>query len=151
MDYSNVTLTVRETNMQTTRELYQAAKAAAGVKSDYAFAQVLGVTRSACSQYANGKSTFDDVHAAMIAGILGREPGEVMALCAAERAKDTKSRARWLHVAALLAAIGLPPAHGGQLDNNGPKAAKNNVQTDNYAKWRDAMAVFLFGDWLRLA
>lgn len=104
--------------METTRELYQAAKAASGATSDYAFAQVLGVTRSTCSHYANGKSTFDDTHAARIAGILGREPGEVMALCQAERAKDANNRARWLRVAALLAAVVSPPAPGGQLDNN---------------------------------
>jgi plasmid maintenance system antidote protein VapI len=137
--------------METTKQFYERAKAAAGAKSDYEFARTLGLTRAAVSKYVTGKSSFDDGVAESIAKILGLEPGYVMACAHAERSKDTKNRARWLHVAALLAAVGLPPAHGGQLDNNGPKPAKNNVQTDNYAKWRDALAVFLFGDWLRLA
>lgn len=104
--------------METTRELYQAAKVASGAKSDYAFATVLGVTRSTCSHYANGKCTFNDDHAAKIAAILGREPVEVMALCQAERAKDAINRGRWLRAAALLAAVVSTPTPGGQVDNN---------------------------------
>lgn len=137
--------------METTKQLYQAAKAASGAKSDYEFAKVLGVTRAAVSKYVNGKSTFDDAHAATIAGILDREPGEVAALCAAERSKDAKTRSMWLRVAAVLAAIGLPPAHGAGFDHNTPNPAKNKAQTDNYAQWRAALAWLIFGDWLHLA
>jgi hypothetical protein len=111
--------------METTKQLYEQAKAAAGAKSDYAFAKQLGVTRSAVSYYANGKSTFDDTHAAMIAEILHREPGEIMALCAAERAKDANNRSRWLRVAALLAAAVLPPAAGAAAHNNGQFSSTN--------------------------
>ncbi len=109
--------------METTRELYQAAKVASGAKSDYSFAQTLGVTRSAVSLYANGKATFNDDHAAQVARILGRDEGEVMALCAAERAKDADNRSRWLRVAALLAAAVLPPAAGATVDNNTPTSS----------------------------
>lgn len=137
--------------MTTTIEILDAAKRATGCETDYQFMKRFSIKQSTMSNWRTGNRSLDDRHAAMMAEILGREPGEVMALCAAERAKDTKSRARWLHVAALLATIGLPPAHGGQFDHNGPQPAKNNAQTDNYAHWRDALARFLFGDWLRLA
>lgn len=134
VDYDNVTLQVRETNMETTRELYQQAKAAAGAKSDYAFAQTLGVTRSAVSLYANGKATFNDDHAAVIAGILRRDEGEIMAICAAERAKDANSRSRWLRVAALLAASVLPPAAGATSHNITAFSESNQSDTWHYVK-----------------
>lgn len=109
--------------MRTTIELLDAAKAASGCESDYAIGQRLGISRQVISSWRQGKATFNDDHAALIAGILGREPGEVMALCQAERAKSETARSRWLRVAALLAAIVAPPAAGGvspapTLDNN---------------------------------
>lgn len=134
--------------MTTTIELLDAAKKVAGCESDYAFGQRFGVSRQVVSSWRQKKATFNDDHAAMVAGILGREPGEVMALCAAERAKEPANRARWLHVAALLSAIGLPPAHGGQLDNN---AYPGPSVTSNLPIMRNWLARFLFGDWLRLA
>jgi hypothetical protein len=83
----------------------------------------------------------------MIAGILGREPGEVMALCAAERSKDEGNRSRWLRVAALLAAAVLPPAAGaGQLDNNQSTGGFSPFHSANYAKYRRAIRRALFGD-----
>jgi hypothetical protein len=71
------------------------------------------------SGWRTGRRSLDDDHAAMIAGILHREPGEVMALCAAERAKEPNNRARWLRVAALLAAAVMPPAAGATSHNSG--------------------------------
>lgn len=58
---------------------------------------------------------------------------------------------RWLHVAALLAAVGLPPAHGAELDDN---AYFRPSVTSNLTIMRSieaALRRFLFGDWLRLA
>lgn len=90
--------------MQTTKDFYEAAKAAVGCRSDYAFAKLYGLTRSAVSQYANGKSTFDDERAELIAEILKIEPGYVMACARAERTKSEKSRSTWARVAKILAA-----------------------------------------------
>jgi len=103
--------------MTTTIDLLDAAKVAAGCTSDYQLAKRMGLTVQTISTWRRGKSTFDDTNAAKIAAILGREPGEVMALCAAERAKEPDNRARWLRVAALLAAAVLPPAAGAAADN----------------------------------
>ena len=89
-------------------DLFEAAKAAAGCQSDYAFSQKLGISRQAVSKWRKG-GTFDDAHAAVIAELLGKEPGEVMALCQAERAKDEPSRSRWMRVAAMLATAATLP------------------------------------------
>ncbi len=70
-----------------------------------------------------------------------------MALCQAERAKNTSNRARWLRVAALLAASVLPPAHGATFDNNAPSASFSASTLPIMRSIRR----FLFGDWLRLA
>jgi transcriptional regulator with XRE-family HTH domain len=109
--------------MMTTTKLLDAAKAASGCTTDYQFAKKFGLLLATVSRWRTGKGTFDDDHAAMIAEILGREPGEVMALCAAERAKTEAGRSRWLRVAALLAAVVAPPATGCQLDNNTGKGS----------------------------
>jgi hypothetical protein len=61
----------------------------------------------------------------MIAGILHREPGEIMALCAAERAKDEGNRSRWLRVAALLAAVVIPPSASAGSHNQTPFSVQN--------------------------
>jgi len=98
--------------MQTTIELMDQAKAAAGIGSDYALAKLLGVSRAAVSQWRNGKGTMDDEAAAQVAALLQVEPGYVMACAQAERAKSEKARGRWARVAALLLAAGLPPAAG---------------------------------------
>lgn len=103
----------------TTTKLLDAAKAASGCTTDYQFAKKFGLLLATVSRWRTGKGTFDDDHAAMIAEILGKEPGEVMALCAAERAKTDAGRTRWLRVAALLAAAVIPPAAGAQASNNG--------------------------------
>ena len=130
--------------METTRQLYERAKEAAGVPSDYAMAKVLGVTRAAASQYKHGTSTFDDERAAIVADLLKVEPGYVAACAHAERSKSAPTKAIWARVAALLIAVSpAGPASGnqsGSVDNN----AVNNA---NYAKKRRGIATLarLFG------
>lgn len=116
--------------MQTTVQMLDAAKKAAGCESDYSFGKKYGFSRAVISGWRAGKHHFDDSAAEIIAGILGREPGEVMAICQAQRAKDEKSRGRWLRVAALVAASMVPPAAGA-----GP-ASFDHLQANNtdYAK-----------------
>ena len=155
VDYAvgvNVTLSIGVPNMTTTIELLDAAKRTAGCETDYSFAKRFGLTVQTISTWRRGKSTFDDTHAAMIAGILGREPGEVMAICAAERAKDPSNRNRWLRVAALLAASVLPPAAGAASHNTSHNFQSNQDSIGIMStRLRYMLRAFLFGDWLRLA
>lgn len=131
--------------MTNTVELLDAAKVAAGCGTDYQFAKRFQINLATVSGWRTGKRTLDDDHAAMIAGILGREPVEVMALCQAERAKDAVNRGRWLRAAALLAAAVLPPAAGASVDNNGALARVLPVQITDYARLRRAVLSALFG------
>lgn len=85
--------------MMTTTKLLDAAKAASGCTTDYQFAKKFGLLLATVSRWRTGKGTFDDDHAAMIAEILGREPGEVLALCQAQRAKTEAGRSMWLRPA----------------------------------------------------
>ena len=148
----NVTLPIGVPNMTTTIELLDAAKRATGCTSDYQFGKRFGIKQATMSGWRTGNRHFDDSHAAMIAEILDREPGEVMAICAAERAKDDKSRSRWLRVAALLAASVLPPAAGAASHNT-----SHNFQSNQHSigimstRLRHLLRAFLVGDWLRLA
>jgi hypothetical protein len=114
--------------MTTTIELIDQAKKIAGCESDYSFAKKFGFPIQTVSNWRHGR-TFDDAAAEVIAEILHREPGELMAISQAQRAKDDKSRARWLRVAALLAAAVLPPAASGGIGttsyNNAPYVVVN--------------------------
>jgi hypothetical protein len=62
-----------------------------------------------------------------------------MALCAAERSKDAANKSRWLRVAALLAAVVIPPAAGAAVDNNAPQNVISRVLNANYRKYRRAV------------
>jgi transcriptional regulator with XRE-family HTH domain len=111
--------------MTTTIELLDQAKAASGCATDYQFGKRFGIKQGTLSMWRTGNRNFDDSHAALIAEILHREPGEIMALCAAERAKDEGNRSRWLRVAALLAAAVIPPSASAGAHNNGSFSDKN--------------------------
>jgi hypothetical protein len=142
-----VTLPIGVPNMTTTIELLDAAKQAAGCETDYQFGKKYSIAQSTLSNWRTGNRNLDDDHAAMFARILHRDEGEMLALCAAIRTKDAGNRARWLRVAALLAASVLPPAHGAQFDNNAPSASFSASTLPIMRSIRR----FLFGDWLRLA
>jgi hypothetical protein len=142
--------------MKTTTELLDAAKLAAGCESDYRFATTFGIKPGTVSTWRTGRSTPDDDHAELIAGILHREPGEIMAICAAERAKDANSRTRWLRVAALLAAAVMPPAASGGTgagSHNNPDFSQSNQDIIGIMSNRLGYLLrrFLFGDWMQLA
>ncbi len=111
--------------MGNTIKLLDEAKAATSCETDYQLAKYLGWKIGTVSMYRTGKRNFDDDAAARIAEILGREPGEVMALCAAERAKTEAGRSRWLRVAALLAATVIPPTPGATMDTSAHKTLGN--------------------------
>lgn len=79
---------------QTTRFLNE-AKQIKGIESDYALAKMIGITKSAISNYRNGTSKMDDYSAAQIAEIIGIKPIEVIATIHAEREKNEKKKKYW--------------------------------------------------------
>lgn len=81
--------------MKTTVDFLDELKARNGGASDYAIAKILGVTRSAVSNYRNGKSHFDDLTAARVAKLLEIDPALVVMAVHAERAKKPEERALW--------------------------------------------------------
>ncbi|KAB0637276.1 hypothetical protein WT34_10630 [Burkholderia stagnalis] len=81
--------------MKTTIQYLDALKKRLDLPSDYAAAQVLGVTRSAVSLYRNGKTVFDEGTAIRVAELLGLDPLEVISACKAEGAKDARVRRVW--------------------------------------------------------
>lgn len=107
--------------METTKELYERAKAKAGVRSDYEFAKNFGVSRQVVSKWTNGRNSFDDDNAELIASILEVDEAYVIACAHAERAKGEHAKGRWARIAALVVASSVPPAAGAapvSFDNN---------------------------------
>lgn len=82
--------------------LLDAVKARHGLKSDYAAAELLGMTRSQISRYRNGQDFFGDEVAIKVASLLGEDPGLILLHVHAERAKDDTSRAVWRGLTARL-------------------------------------------------
>lgn len=93
-------------------DLLKAAKAAAGVSSDYGLAKVLQVSRFAISGYVCGRTLPDPLVCFRIARLIGQEPARVVALVELERAQrkgdDTLSTAWREELEAL--PLGKPPA-----------------------------------------
>ncbi|KWF19816.1 DUF3693 domain-containing protein [Burkholderia ubonensis] len=81
--------------MKTTIQYLDALKKRLDLPSDYAAAQVLGVTRAAVSRYRNGLSVFDEATAVRAADLLGLDPLEVVSACKAESATDARMRRMW--------------------------------------------------------
>lgn len=76
----------------------------AGVaKSSAELARLLGVSRSALSEWRAERSTPNDDQAVKLADLLGIEAGELLAECGAARAKSPATRAAWERVAARMA------------------------------------------------
>ena len=81
--------------MKTTAQWLDAVKARLELPSDYAAAKVLGVTRASVSSWRNGRTTFDDDTAFLVAEILDVNPLEVMVSSRAERSKNDDQRHAW--------------------------------------------------------
>jgi predicted transcriptional regulator len=82
--------------MKTSLDYLDEMKAKQGLPSDYAAANVLGVSRAAVSAYRVGRNQFDNLTAAKVAELLGIDAMEVIAAVNYERAKDEHTRALWL-------------------------------------------------------
>lgn len=97
--------------MQTVQDVIEAAKAALGVESDNAFAQKLGVTRGAVSNWKRGVSLPDTVTCATLAGLTGLPLAKVLGIVGEARAISREEKAVWRKLAAtaaLLAVVVFP-------------------------------------------
>lgn len=90
-----------------TLDFIDAVKRQHAISSDYACAQVLGLTRAQLSRYRNGRDYFGDETAVKVADMLKMDAGYVMACIHAERASNPDVRTRWEGVAARLQRAGL--------------------------------------------
>lgn len=70
-------------------------------KHDSDIAAKLGVNRSAVSNWRSGTKAPDDEQAIALAQMLGKPEGELLAECAAARAKSATARAAWERIAKL--------------------------------------------------
>lgn len=82
-----------------TQEMLDAVKSRAGISSDYAAAQLLGVTRAQMSRYRNGKDYPGDDQAMKIADLLAIDAGFIVSCIHAERASTDTTRALWEGIA----------------------------------------------------
>lgn len=89
--------------MNTTRDFLQAVKARHCVRSDYALAPLLGVTRASVSRLQNGKDFLGDSTAITVGKLLQIDPAFVVACAHAERAKETAEKSLWQGLADRLA------------------------------------------------
>lgn len=91
--------------MKTTVEILDAVRAARQLTSDYQLAALLETSTQRISNWRNGRHTMDNAMGVKVAGIIGREPLEIIAILEAERATTTELRKFWRTVAATAAAI----------------------------------------------
>lgn len=70
-------------------------------------ARLIGVSRSALSEWRAGRCSPNDDQAVKLAELLGKDPGELLAECGAARAKTPETRRAWERVAARMAATSI--------------------------------------------
>ena len=81
--------------MSKAKELLLECKIKLGGCTDYKLAQALEINRGIVSDYMNEKRTPDAYAAVRIAGILGRDPAEIIATIEADSEKNPKRREFW--------------------------------------------------------
>lgn len=72
-------------------------------RNDSDIARQIDATRAAVSSWRTGRRAPDDDQAVKIAELLGKDPGEILAECAAARAKTPETRRAWERIAARMA------------------------------------------------
>lgn len=117
-----------------TVDYLDAAKAAAGIQSDYALAKRLGITHQAISNYRQGRHTADHVTAGKLAELLDVDPVRVIADIEIERATRPEQRRLWERIAAKVAA-GVLVAIGASIAAPTPAGA-NEAAAVYYVKRR---------------
>lgn len=76
-----------------------AAKARAGIESDYRLAKTIEITHAAISEWRNGKSLPNESTIVKLCALSGDDPDLVAAQIQAKRSKDAAARALWSRVA----------------------------------------------------
>lgn len=84
--------------MITANELIEAAKAAAGVPSNYRLAKVLGVTENTVANWKHGRTAPDDQMAVRLAEMAHLDPADVLPAMYALRTSDPALRSVWARV-----------------------------------------------------
>jgi transcriptional regulator with XRE-family HTH domain len=116
--------------MNATIRYLDAARARAGLTSDYALAKRLGMPQSTISGYRTGRRYLDARAAFQVAEVAGVDVREVIAAVELDRAKSDQDRDFWRNVMAAAASIllggfvGLQPApanafSGAAVDSSG--------------------------------
>ena len=85
--------------MHAPAEFLDSIRARHQLPSDYACAQLLGVSRQVVSRWRNGHGGMSDDHAARVAQLLELDVGHVLARLYAERATSDAARSVWLDLA----------------------------------------------------
>lgn len=85
--------------MSYTTDLLDQFKKKKGLESDYAAAQALGIRPNRLSNYRNDVSHADDKTAVILADALGLDRLQTIARVNMDRARDSKERAFWRHIA----------------------------------------------------
>lgn len=88
--------------METTNDLLDRIKAKHGLRSDYALAGLLGMSRERISRYRNTNGQLGDDAAVRVAELLDIDVGYVLACAAHERAKSDAARDAWERLAELV-------------------------------------------------
>lgn len=143
----------------TTLQLLDAVKRRHGIKSDYALAKVLGVSRQVMSSYRSGTTLGDDM-ALKVADQLGVPRAAILAAMAAERSRSAEVRTAWHDAikrlggvaAAVMVLLGggpTPPgATAGEISHNQAQRDRN-TQCSTTRRRRFALGVAL--RWLAAA
>jgi transcriptional regulator with XRE-family HTH domain len=95
-------------DLHTVEDLLEALKEENDWPSDYAIGKELGINQTTISAWRTGRAAPRENHALLIAEALKISPVLVLAIVAAERSSDKKSRDDWTRVARHLAKVGLP-------------------------------------------
>lgn len=99
--------------MKTSRDILDAVKRTHSLRSDYALAKFLGITRAQVSKYRCDRDSLSDKLAIQTAEAIGVDFGFVLALVAAERADRNQNefmRSAWDDLAGRLDPERNPPA-----------------------------------------
>ncbi len=120
--------------MNTTIEFLDAVKSKTGTASDYAVANVLGVTRAAVSKWRNGHDFLGVDSAIKVAKILEIDSGIVIAAVHAERAKSDQEKAVWTSIFEKLGGLAAGVIVGLALSAPTPSQADDGVKSVYYVK-----------------
>lgn len=111
--------------LETTVDLLDALQERYGWTSDNQVAQGLGIPQTSVSNWRRGRTYPTEVHALTIAKALDLEPVHVLAIAAADRSPDKKTREAWLAQIARGVLLGFFVIGGGSIASPPPAQAQD--------------------------